>query len=167
MPQSQVNLPAALHRLYTLISDMGYECEIVDKDELFIFTASTHIHTGERITININVTPNGENTLIGDGNYIALEVFIPCHVEDEEDERDISLYIMQLIEQVDMIAIQYVPHSRQILISRVDCISEQLPDNFIVNHILRPTINEFLHIFYLIESSREPYNGNQTKQYLN
>ena len=167
MTPINTNIAATLKRLCAIVEEMGYSCEVVD-DELFIFTASTHTHRGEAITININVTANGENKNIGEGNYIAWEVFIPCHVESEEDERDIALYIMELIEEVDMIAIQYVSQSRQILISRVDCISEDLPDLFIVNHIIRPTINEFLHIFRLIENSQEPPQEiPTTKRYLN
>ena len=161
------NIATTLKRLCTIVEGMGYNCEVID-DELFIFTATTHTHRGEAITININVTANGENNNIGDGNYIAWEVFIPCHVENEEDERDIAMYIMELIEEVDMIAIQYVGHSRQILMSRVDCISEELPDSFIINHIISPSINEFLHIFRLIENSQEPPQEiPTTKRYLN
>lgn len=74
---SKVDIPGTLQRLATLVSQMGYECEVVD-DELFVFTASVVDDYGDEITININVTANGENKHIGQGNYIAFEVFIPC-----------------------------------------------------------------------------------------
>lgn len=146
------NIPAALNRLHTIITHMGYECEIIDEDNLFIFEATIDTDDGDKLNININVTENGENQLIGDGNYIALEVFIPCEIETKEDEMELSYYIMELISHVDLTTIQYVPQTRQILISRVDCISNDLTDDFIINHILTPCINEFLYIFYLIES---------------
>ena len=87
---------------------------------------------------------------------------------------ELSYYIMELITHVDMSTIQYVPQTKQILISRVDCINEGISDEFIVNHILAPCINEFLYIFYLIESrapqatseKEEPAKTNK-KQYLN
>lgn len=163
-----IDIPAALNRLHTLISRMGYECEIITPDELFVFTASTYTLSRERITLNINVTANGENSNIGKGNYIALEVFFPCNITEEEDEAHLAVLIMQLIEEVDMIAIQYIADSQQILLSRVDCIAPELPDSYIINHILTPAINEFLHIFCIIESSmEEPIIHNPTKQYLN
>ncbi|MBR3950697.1 MAG: hypothetical protein IKJ79_02130 [Bacteroidaceae bacterium] len=146
------NIPEALKRLRTLITHMGYECEVVDKDNLFIFQANIDTDDGDSLCININVTENGENQLIGDGNYIALEVFIPCDVKTREDEMELSYYIMELITHVDLTTIQYVPQTHQILISRVDCISNDISDDFIINHILTPCINEFLYIFYLIEN---------------
>lgn len=146
------NIPEALKRLHTLITHMGYECEVVDKDNLFIFQANIDTDDGDSLCININVTENGENQLIGDGNYIALEVFIPCDVKTREDEMELSYYIMELITHVDLTTIQYVPQTHQILISRVDCISNDISDDFIINHILTPCINEFLYIFYLIEN---------------
>ena len=168
------NIPAALKRLQRLASEMGFECETIDEENLFIFEASIDTDDGDKLSININVTENGENHLIGDGNYIALEVFIPCDVETIEEEMELSYYIMELITHVDMSTIQYVPQTKQILISRVDCINESISDEFIVNHILAPCINEFLYIFYLIESrapqatseKEEPVKTNK-KQYLN
>ena len=65
---------------------------------------------------------------------------------------ELSYYIMELITHVDLTTIQYVPQTHQILISRVDCISNDISDDFIINHILTPCINEFLYIFYLIEN---------------
>ena len=163
--QHHTDIPATLNRLYNLISAMGYECEVIDKDELFVFTATTHTYKGDEITLNINVTENGPNDHIGQGNYIAFEVFIPCQPEDREEEMEICYYIMKLIMEVDMTTIQYVPQTQQILISRVDCISEDLTDNHITQHIIKPVINEFLHIFDLIEST--PLNESPTPQYLN
>ena len=151
--KATTNIPLALNRIHRLVSQMGYKCEIIDKDELFVFQAYATTDNGDEITININVTVNGENSHIGDGNYLALEVFIPCNVRSEDDELDICYYIMELITQVDLITIQYVPEIQQILMSRVDCIDDQLPDSYIINHILQPSINEFLHIFYLIENT--------------
>lgn len=147
-----VDIPTTLQRLATLISHMGYECEVVDENELLVFTASIINDYGDEIAININVTANGENKNIGEGNYIAFEVFIPCVPMTHDDELQICYYIMQLIMQVDLTTIQYLPKTQQILISRVDCISEELSDRHIINHIIQPTINEFLHIFTLIES---------------
>ena len=105
------NIPEALKRLRTLITHMGYECEVVDKDNLFIFQANIDTDDGDSLCININVTENGENQLIGDGNYIALEVFIPCDVKTREDEMELSYYIMELITHVDLTTIQYVPQT--------------------------------------------------------
>ena len=150
--KNQRDIPQALKRLRTLITRMGYECEVIDEDNLFIFEAKIDTDDGDTLSININVTENGENQLIGDGNYIALEVFIPCEVSTREDEMELSYYIMELITHVDLTTIQYVPQTRQILISRVDCISDDITDDFIINHILAPCINEFLYIFYLIEN---------------
>ena len=168
------NIPAALKRLRTLVTSMGFECEVIDEDNLFIFEASIDTDDGDTLSININVTENGENHLIGDGNYIALEVFIPCDVETIEEEMELSYYIMELITHVDLSTIQYVPQSKQILISRVDCIDEGTSDEHIINHILAPCINEFLYIFYLIESRapQAPEEIKETpaqskKQYLN
>lgn len=149
------DIPATLLRLQELITKLGYTCETITPGELFVFTATTYSPGGEPISIHINVTANGENKHLGEGNYIAFEVFSPCHIEDEQDEADLSLFIMQLIEEVDLTTIQYVPSTRQILVSRVDCITPQLPDKHIVDHILTPLINEFLHVFTLIESSLE------------
>ncbi len=160
------NIPAALNRLRTLLIGMGYDCEVIDANDLFIFSAYTFTDSGRKISININVTENGENLLIGDGNYVAFEVFIPCEVETNEDEYSLYCYIMQLITHVDMTTIQYVEQTQQILISRVDCIADELPDRFIIDHILTPTIREFLHIFYLIENTKEPIST-LPKQYLN
>ena len=150
--KEKVNIPMALNRLHRLVGQMGYECEMIDEDNLFIFEATIDTDDGDSLVVNINVTENGKNELIGEGNYIALEVFIPCSVDTREDEMELSYYIMELITHVDLTTIQYVPQTRQILISRVDCISDELSDNFIINHILRPCINEFLYIFYLIEN---------------
>lgn len=150
---SDVNIPAALNRLCKLITQMGYTCEIIDEDELFVFTATTYTDDGEELCININVTANGENNMIGTGNYIALEVFVPCNVTCQQDELNLSFLIMNLLTEVDLTTVQYVPEIKQILISRVDCISNEIPDKFIVNHILNPVIKEFLHIFYLIENT--------------
>ena len=150
--KKNTDIPKALKRLNSLIERMGYACDVIDDDNLFIFEASIDTDDGDTMNININVTENGENQLIGDGNYIALEVFIPCEIECREDELELSYYIMDLITHVDLTTIQYVPQSRQILISRVECISNELTDDYIINHILAPCINEFLYIFYLIES---------------
>lgn len=165
MIEQEINIKATLQRLFTLISRMGYECEVIDKDELFVFTASTTSLYGEDITININVTANGDNKHIGKGNYIAFEVFSPYNPIDKDDELQISYYIMQLLTEVDLTTIQYVPQTQQILISRVDCISPELSDHHIIQHIIKPVINEFLHIFNIIEST--PQNGYSTPQYLN
>ena len=150
--KKEKNIPAALKRLHTLVSSMGFECEVIDEENLFIFEASIDTDDGDKLSININVTENGENHLIGDDNYVALEVFIPCDVETIEEEMELSYYIMELITHVDMSTIQYVPQTKQILISRVDCINEGISDEFIINNILAPCINEFLYIFYLIEN---------------
>lgn len=147
------DIPATLNRLRNIIESMGYTCEVIDPNELFVFTASTYTDQGEEISININVTANGENHNIGSGNYIAFEVFAPCQVYDSNDELNLCFYIMYLMAQVDMITIQYTPENKQILISRVDCISDELTDTHIINHIIQPTINEFLHTFYLIENN--------------
>ncbi len=163
--KQKVDIPATLQRLFTLISGLGYECEVIDKDELFVFTATTTPIYGEEITININVTANGDNRHLGEGNYIAFEVFMPFNPVDKDDELQISYYIMQLLTEVDLTTIQYVPQTQQILISRVDCITPQLTDNHIITHIIKPIINEFLHIFNIIEST--PQNTNPTPQYLN
>ena len=74
------DIPATLNRLRNIIESMGYTCEVIDPNELFVFTASTYTDQGEEISININVTANGENHNIGSGNYIAFEVFAPCQV---------------------------------------------------------------------------------------
>lgn len=148
-----IDIPKALKRLNSLIERMGYTCDVIDEDNIFIFEASIDTDDGDTMNININVTENGENQLIGNGNYIALEVFIPCEIECREDELELSYYIMDLITHVDLTTIQYVPQSHQILISRVDCISDDLTDDYIINHILAPCINEFLYIFYLIENN--------------
>lgn len=168
------NIPAALDRLRKIVTEMGFECEVIDKENLFVFEATIDTDDGDTLSININVTENGENHLIGDGNYIALEVFIPCEAETIEEEMELSYYIMELITHVDLSTIQYVPQTKQILISRVDCINEGISDDFIVNHILAPCINEFLYIFYLIESRapQAPPEIEETpkpnkKQYLN
>ncbi|MBQ8564629.1 MAG: hypothetical protein IJ442_02200 [Bacteroidaceae bacterium] len=166
---SKVDIPGTLQRLATLVSQMGYECEVVD-DELFVFTASVVDDYGDEITININVTANGENKHIGQGNYIAFEVFIPCAPVGREEELQICYYIMQLIMEVDLTTIQYVPKTQQILISRVDCITPELPDGHIIEHVIRPTINEFLHIFTLIEAPQKTDEGREVQpssRYLN
>lgn len=169
--KKRVDIPATLQRLATLISQMGYECEVIDKNELLVFTASIVNEYGDEITININVTANGENKNIGEGNYIAFEVFIPCVPITHDEELQICYYIMQLIMEVDLTTIQYLPKTQQILISRVDCISDELSDQHIVNHIIQPTVNEFLHIFTLIEApqsdSNEVSKPNTETKYLN
>lgn len=166
-----VDIPGALQRLATLISQIGYECEIIDQDELFVFPVTITNEYGDEIAININVTANGENKHIGTGNYIAFEVFIPCAPASREEELQLCYYVMQLIMEVDITTIQYVPKTQQILISRVDCIDDELPDDYIIDHIIRPTINEIKHIFTVIESPS--YNNEATpsehasQQYLN
>ena len=147
------NIPATLARLRNIIEKMGYPCEVIDPEELFVFTASTYTDNGEEISINVNVTANGENNNIGTGNYMALEVFAPCQVYDDSDELNLCYYIMYLMSQVDMISIQYTPENKQILLARVDCISDELSDTFIIDHIIQPSINEFLYTFYLIENN--------------
>lgn len=158
----EMDIPGTLQRLAALISQMGYECEMVNKDELFVFMASVINDYGDEIAININVTANGENRHIGQGNYIAFEVFIPCAPISKEEELQICYYIMQLIMGVDLTTIQYVPQTQQILISRVDCITSELSDNHIIEHIIRPTINEFLHIFTLIEAPQNTADEKST-----
>ncbi len=160
------DITSAMHRLYTLISNLGYECEIIDEKELFVINTTLTAENGDEIEIFINVTPNGKNHLIGEGNYIAFEVFMPCSPISPEEEMVLCNYIMKLLLQVDLTTIQYVHESKQILISRVDCITPQLPDNHIINHIIIPTINEFKHIFSLIErnSFDEEPQSNPTHQ---
>ena len=55
------NIPAALNRLHTIITHMGYACEVIDEDNLFIFEATIDTDDGDKLNININVTENGEN----------------------------------------------------------------------------------------------------------
>lgn len=157
-------IPSTLQRLSTLIARMGYECEIITPGELFVFTVKITTENGEPIDIYINVTENGENHLIGEGNYIALETFIPCGPIAQEEELLLCNYIMKLIMQVDLTTIQYVHASQQVLISRVDCITPDIPDNHIIDHILQPTINEFKHIFTLIENTPLNTHEDETQQ---
>lgn len=170
---NKADIPATLKRLFLLVSQMGYECEMLDENELFVFTATLPDAGKEDITISINVTANGRNEHIGEGNYIAFEVFIPCGLLTETEELQISYYIMKLMEEVDLIAIQYVPSIHQVLISRVDCIREDLPDDFITDYIIKPMVNEFLHVFSVIEFSPEDDEISDTilpqvkSQYLN